>query len=64
MLNDTLNIEVLEGNRVMPRGTIAEPSIHCSKVDITELWQSRKPTGYYYKGKWNFILCDGNFYQY
>ncbi|XP_060558851.1 NXPE family member 1-like [Ruditapes philippinarum] len=56
-LEQRLNVSVGNGDKT--RLTIEKPIIPCSQYNITKLWQSRKATGFFYKGKWNFRNCLG-----
>ncbi|XP_060571899.1 NXPE family member 2-like [Ruditapes philippinarum] len=61
-LEQRLNVSI--GNEDKAKLTIEKPSIPCSQYNITKLWQSRKATGFFYNGKWNFRNCLGKIDKY
>ncbi|XP_053386230.1 NXPE family member 4-like [Mercenaria mercenaria] len=65
-LKQNLAVNVRNKNGDSPHSIIEKPSIPCAKYNITLLWLSREPTGFFYDGKWNLRNCLGfqqNYYQ-
>ncbi|XP_053376903.1 NXPE family member 4-like [Mercenaria mercenaria] len=59
------SLTVFVANRIEENyvSVIDKPSIPCSQYNVSLTWHSRRPTGFFYGGKWNLRNCLGTSQQ-
>ncbi|XP_045197265.2 NXPE family member 4-like [Mercenaria mercenaria] len=61
-LKKTLKVNVKSrGNNKI--SVISKPTIYCSQYNVSLLWRSRGPTGFFYNGTWNLRNCLVKYYN-
>ncbi|XP_053376872.1 NXPE family member 4-like [Mercenaria mercenaria] len=59
------SLSIYVANRIEEKyvSVIDKPSIPCSQYNVSLTWHSRRPTGFFYGGKWNLRNCLGTSQQ-